>query len=844
MIRKFLSDEGMRERLDHLIAAWTLSLALFATSVSAQQARNITHPERVPAAYVEADALIRQGAYEEAKGKIQEELARNPSSVEGYNLLGIVYSDQKDFDNAIETLQRALKLAPNSARTHGNLGSVYFAQGNPELAEREFRAALRLDPGNKDANYNLGSLLLAKGNAREAIPFLKRVRPENLETRLNLARAYLQAGRTAEGLRLTNEISQENKGDVKVHFTLGVLLAAERQLKAAQVELERANFLEPETFDILENLGHVYLRGGDNGKAELTLNRALKLKPDSAEALYFLAQVYTNQKRPVDALDVLARAHKLAPENTDIIFQLARASMTQNYFADAIPLLESGIKIAPRRADLHAALGESYFMSGETEKAIQEFKTLIGVSPSAGSYAFMGLSYRHLGRFDEAKKYFEEGLKKDPRNASCLFNMGYIEERQGNHEAAEKYFQDALRADPELADAILELANLRVSAKRYEEAAALLRKYVRLSHDPATGYYKLAMVERSLHQMDAAQRDLSVFQTLSKNVSPGPYPYQHLFDYLDNRSSLTPQARTQLDLTELTEQIKKHPDQPQDLYMLAETYLKLGKVDEARQTIARLDQLSADDYRTQAGVGVLLAGYNLYDDAIQHFQSALRANPDSDGVKFDLADAYFRKSMYRESLEAAQQVSADGRKDDAYLSLLGDIYAHLGDTTRAADIFRDAISRNPDNDQYYLSLALGELREGNIEEAQNTLQKGLTRIPGSGKLAWGLGVVSVLQGRPGEAAQHLERAVDLLPEWSGSYSALGVFYFQTGQIAKAREAMERLKSSNARGGFDMSRIEEALDRAPANPSAAPEPMSAAARQQFLQLALSLADRTL
>jgi hypothetical protein len=74
---------------------------------------------------------------------------------------------------------------------------------------------------------------------------------------------------------------------------------------------------------------------------------------------------------------------------------------------------------------------------------------------------------------------------------------------------------------------------------------------VKVSREPASGYYKLAMVERSLHQTEAAQRDLSVFQTLSKDASAGPYPYQHLFDYLDNRSNLAPQERTQLDLTEL-----------------------------------------------------------------------------------------------------------------------------------------------------------------------------------------------------------------------------------------------------------------------------------------------------
>ena len=70
----------------------------------------------------------------------------------------------------------------------------------------------------------------------------------------------------------------------------------------------------------------------------------------------------------MDALELLVRAHKLAPQNTDVIFLMARVSMTQNYFEDAIPLLESGLKIAPQRADLHAALGESYFMSGKTEK--------------------------------------------------------------------------------------------------------------------------------------------------------------------------------------------------------------------------------------------------------------------------------------------------------------------------------------------------------------------------------------------------------------------------------------------------------------------------------------------
>jgi tetratricopeptide (TPR) repeat protein len=253
--------------------------------------------------------------------------------------------------------------------------------------------------------------------------------------------------------------------------------------------------------------------------------------------------------------------------------------------------------------------------------------------------------------------------------------------------------------------------------------------------------------------------------------------------------------------------------------------------------------LSTADFRTQTGVGVLLARFHLYDDAIVHFQSALRADPDSDDIKFDLADAYFRKGLYPQALETTQAVSESGRKDDAYLSLVGDIYAHIGESAKAEAIFRDTISRNPENDQYYLSLALLELREGDTTDARSVLQEGLARMPGSGKILWGLGVVSALEGKSQEAAQRLERAVELLPEWVGSYSTLGVFYYQTGQIDKARDVLNRFKGSSS-GGLDVNRIEEALAKAAPSSSSGAAALSAQARQQLLQFALSLADRTL
>lgn len=826
-----------------------LVVILFSERVAARQQSSAARQSsrqssKISSPFAEGEKLLRNGRVQEAKSTILEELEQNPSSSEGYTLLGLACTQTKDYQEAFDAFGHALKLNPKSAKVRNNLGNLYVAEAKLDQAEGEFRQALHVNPTDHDGNYNLGLVLLAKKQPAEAIPYLLRVRPEDIASRFNLTRAYLEAGRTRDALRTATELSALEKDNVQVHFTLGVLLASERQHRAAQPELEQANRLQPSTFEILHNLGGVYLRNGEYSRAELALNRALTLKPDSPETLYLLAQVYSEQHKPADALDLLARAHKLAPDNADITFLFARVCMSENYYEDAIPLLESGLQISPERADLRAALGESYFMSGKLEKAIGEFKQLIERDPAARSYAFMGLSYRQLGRFDEARKYFQEGLRKDPRNAACLFNMGYIEEHQGHHAAAENFFEQALRSNPDYPEVLLELANLRIASKKLAEAADLLRKYVRVSNAPASGYYKLAMVERSLHQTEAADRDMSVFQTLSKNASTGPYPYQHLFDYLDNRSTLSSQEKTMLDLTQLLQQIQTHPGQPEDLYLLAEGYLKLGKAEDARKAIAQLDQLSASDYRTQTGVGVLLARYRLYNDAIQHFQNALRTNPDSNDVKFDLADAYFRNGLYPQALEIAEQVSANGQQDDAFLALLGDIKAHLGQTDEASEIFKNAIRRNPDNDQYYLSLALLQFRQNDLADAEKTLHEGLARTPGSGKLLWGQGLLSVLEGKTAEAGERFDQAVDLLPEWSGSYCTLGVFYYETGQIDKAREVLKRFEGSNAGGGVDVHRIQEVLERASAMPVIANEPMPIEARQQLLQFAVTIVDRTL
>jgi tetratricopeptide (TPR) repeat protein len=829
-----------------LVVGLPLSLNVAHAQTAPRPPAHAELPAAASAHFAAARILLDQHTPVLAEAEVRAGLKLAPQSLEGLNLLGIALGEQKDFAGAVGAFQQALKINPRSPETHNNLGNSYVMQQKNGLAENEFRATLRYSPRNREANYNLGLLLLARNDPRDAIASFSRVQPQGPEVLFNLTQAYLGAGQKEKGLEIARSLSEQAKNDVRTHFTLGVLLAKQKEYSAAIHEFEIADSLRPGTFEILQDLGQAYLKTGDDEKARNALGRALKVSPDSVGTLYLIAETYADEGKDMDALELLVKAHKLAPHDTDVIFLMARLSMKQAFYEDAIPLLEEGLKVDPHRPNLLAALGECYFMMGRVDKAKDTFQTLIQLDPSARSYAFMGLCYRNLGRFNEAQKYLEQGLKVDPHDVSCLYNMGYIASRQGQYDVGEKWLQQALEVDPNYPEALLELANAKMHEKKFEEAVPLLRKCAQLHPRPAPVYYKLQAAERELHQTEAAERDLKVFQTLSRDPNPAPAPFQHIFAYLDQRADLTPQQRTRFDVEQLEKEVELHSGQPQNFYFLAEAYLKLGRIEDAKQAIAQLDQLSQGDFRTATGAGVLLARYHLYAEAVAHFQEAIQSNPNSDDAWYDLSDAYFRKRDYANALIAAQHVSTQGQKDASYMALLADILARLGQFDEAAKLLRQEISENPDQGQAYLSLALVHLRAGGSSDAKETLQQGLARIPDSSELLWGMGIVSAVEGDTDKAERFLKESVDLLPGWPGGYSALGVLYYQTGQIDKARETLERFKQGGPRGALDVQRIEQTLSAATQeNPgSGTAHQLTPQARQQFLQVALVLADRPL
>jgi tetratricopeptide (TPR) repeat protein len=803
----------------------------------------VPHESNPADAFKQASELLAAGSLNQALALTKRALSQSPHSVVGLNLLGMIYNRQGNYQEAIAHFQQALTINPNSVDTLVNLGTSLAAQNKNILAEQYLKKALRLQPRNKTALYNLGAVLLNEKKPKEALLYFQRITSPDQTTRLLLIRAYLDSEMLASGLAASKKLSRDFAKDTKVHFSIGVLLASHRQYGRASHEFEQADALEPGNFDILHDLGQAYLLSGKLPKAQDTLNQALRLQPDSAETLYLLAETAAGMQNEVEALELLVRARSLAPSNTNVLLLMAQLSMKQSFFEDAIELLNEGLKIDPRRGDFHAALGESYFTVGKVDKALDEFKTLVSLDASPRSYVFMGLCYRHLGKYDEAKDYLRKSLNTDPKNVPALFNLGFIARKERDYSGAEKYLQQAVHLDGNYPEALFELGSLKMDEKNYEEAVPLFRHFVQVTADPTQGYYKLAICERNLHQLEAADRDMDIFKTLSKSPQPTPYPLQHLFDYLERRNTLTTEQQNETDVRELQAEVQQHPDRPRSLYLLAESLLKLGHTNDAIQTLQRLDALTGGDFRTELNTGVLLGRFHLYADAIRYLQAALKINPSSDDAKYNLAEAYFQRGNPEDALKSLLAVSAAGQKEGSYLGLLGDVYAHLGRYEDASRCLQQAIATMPDNDQYYASLALIQLQAGDLENADRVTRSGLTRIPDSGLLYWTSGIVAVARGQEHDAENLLRKASELSPSREAIAATLGIFYYEEGRFSDAREALRKCEEMFPQGTLEFQKINAVLDAASTSgPPQQSESISPEARKEFYELALRMRDQ--
>jgi len=108
--------------------------------------KSISKNPDFPYSWLELGAIMLElGSLKEAEKALQEaeHLTNSPML---YNYLGILYSMQGKYEEAITYLKKAISLLPNNPDFHFNLGSAYLNTGEKNQAYTEMKKAISLNP--------------------------------------------------------------------------------------------------------------------------------------------------------------------------------------------------------------------------------------------------------------------------------------------------------------------------------------------------------------------------------------------------------------------------------------------------------------------------------------------------------------------------------------------------------------------------------------------------------------------------------------------------------------------------------------------------------------------------
>jgi tetratricopeptide (TPR) repeat protein len=253
----------------------------------------------------------------------------------------------------------------------------------------------------------------------------------------------------------------------EAHYDLGVVLATSGDLAGAEDQLKAAAKIAKDAPEVATALGEVRRRRGEHKDAADGLDDFVKDHPNAVDARTLLVASFRDSgqvdkaiaqarevlvRKPGDAsaLAELALCH-LARGEKDTAALLARQALDANPHsaiaeratglihlangddAAAFQAFTKATQEDPRDTTARLNMGSVLLRAGAYVKAAEQFRAILQVSPD-DSAAEVGLAAALRGESDakattkleEARKYLEKVLERDPHDVSALFNLGVL----------------------------------------------------------------------------------------------------------------------------------------------------------------------------------------------------------------------------------------------------------------------------------------------------------------------------------------------------------------------------------------------------------------------------------
>jgi tetratricopeptide (TPR) repeat protein len=423
-------------------------------------------------------------------------------------------------------------------------------------------------------------------------------------------------------------------------------------------------------------------------------------------------------------------------------------------------------------AQEHAARGRQLAQSGVLKGAEAELRRAVELAPrDAPTLSALGAILGMQQRLAESNVYLERALAIDPADFAARRNLGSNQFQLGQLEPAKENLERAFRQMPADQTATLLLGMVEEELQHYVRAVDLFTSVPDQVRKQPQSIVALARAYYRTGQPDKARAAL---QELEGHPA-GP-----------EGSFLGGQVASQADDLATAERmfasvLATHPDRAKVGFNLALVQYRNNRIEECRatlETLLRSGQLTSDVFNLLAWCYHKEGNLK---EAIKAMDLAIDREPSRESNYLDLAMILTEHRRYSVALAAAKKALEAAPDSYQAYRWKGFIEAKLHYSLEAIKSYSRAVEIKPDAAEALLGLAVAQMSEGKLQDAQATFQKGIERFPRDALLHQEYGRMLVLWEDRDAASQ--ARGVSLLRAALALDSTLAEPHFQLGKLA-------------------------------------------------------------
>jgi tetratricopeptide (TPR) repeat protein len=390
----------------------------------------------------------------------------------------------------------------------------------------------------------------------------------------------------------------------------------------------------------------------------------------------------------------------------------------------------------------------------------------------------------------QALESFSGAIVLRPDSMLAYLKRGMTYRKAGELDAAMRDLRRASELDPSATWPLELLGDVNLAQQRYDRAAERYEAYLRVDDRSARVEYKLGLARYRTGQLGAATEALQRAIALDGSASEAYF----LLGLCRREQGNAPAARAALETA-----TKLAPGVTSAREALASVYAMAG---DTAHTIDQLEALAAlEPTRAErfVAVGLAHARAGRHDAAVIALSRAVERFPDVPQAYAALGHVWLEMAERRgdhvalgKALEALTAATRHSDAGSGAFTDLGRAWMLSGDRITAERALREALRQMPVEPTAYLHLANITAREGQTQEARDSLVRYATlvgdREPLAG-IAAQIADYSMKLGEPHLALRWLDRALDEAGPTAVLLARLAEAAWQAGDHERARTAV-------------------------------------------------------